>query len=713
MTRRILILLSLLSVAAGAQAQQITLQASTPTTTNLYAQERIDLLPGFEATTAGFEAKIQLPESTHGKWSRPLLWTPYKRTNAAVTGMIGIHTHVLPNGKVLSWEGHNDNFHMPGATTVMSHAYDWDPNPAARNGSDRYPDVYRHFDNAFSNIFCSGHTLLEDGRLLVVGGHYSDGVIDRSGAQNPVNFPGLDYIPPGSGNVNGYIGIRDGNLFHYTGNYSTSSSPWQPNVQPMSYRRWYPTATTLSNGDVLVIAGQRYGGPIGTGTTVQAEIPEVFHAAGNTWGDLPDASRPLPLYPWMFLAPDGQVFNAGPNIDTGFLNPTTAPIGTTAAGKWGSTLYPAPHGHYREYGSAVMYAPGKILILGGGLGNTITATTEHVDITTSGVATFLPATSTASMRYARKHLNATLLADGTVLVTGGMRDNSSDSDISAVLPAELWTPPTFGSPGGTWTTLAAMDVPRLYHSTAVLLPDATVLSVGGGQGGVFQDHPDYEIFTPPYLCQGLTRPQISSAPQAVAFGQSFTITVPGASDIARFGKVTLVRLSSVTHSFNMNQRFLPLTPTAATGTTLSLTAPADSRQCPPGHYMLFVLDANGTPSQASILSIRASACKSSPTITQTAGSIQNPCDRTTRFSVSGISAGTTYTWLVNGQTLAANQPSIDVATSSNGPTAQVSVELTGSPGCGVSSQLTSYFPACTQAGELPRQNTTENVRKSN
>ena len=198
-----------------------------------------------------------------------------------------------------------------------------------------------------------------------------------------------------------------------------------------------------------------------------------------------------------------------------------------------------------------MYSPGKVLILGGSTANGVTNTAEIIDIGSPATAAFL---STAAMTFPRTHVNATILADGSVLATGGSRTKSVH-DYDGVLHAELWRPPSRFSPGGTWTLLNEMSVPRLYHATAVLLPDATVLTTGGGEGAGHANHPDYQIFTPPYLCNGLARPHISLAPVAVAYNTSFTVTSPNAATIAR---ATWVRLSSVTHAFNMNQRFMDL-----------------------------------------------------------------------------------------------------------------------------------------------------------
>jgi hypothetical protein len=526
-----------------------TIVTATYQNQSLYASQGIELQPGFTVTTPGFEALIvQLPAIV-GSWSSLMPWGP------AGNEFVGIHMHVLPTGKVLSWEGHNANNH-----DEESHAYVWDPNT----------NSYELCDNNSSNLFCSGHSFLPNGRLLVAGGHYSDG--------NP--------LPPDSppGTQPGYVGLRDANIFDpFSKQWQTKDST--PGIPEMTDRRWYPTNTSLSNGEVLVTAGQIDGGTVSGGSGRQSTIPEVWQTTGN-WRRLTTASRTLPLYPWMFLAPNGRIFNAGPNTDTRYLN-------TQGTGAWGPEVFNSQYG-WRGNGTAVMYNRGQIALIGGTRGGGVTPTIELIDLTTASPQ-FRFGTS---MRFSRHHVNSTLLPDGTVLVTGGTTANDTN-DANGVLPAEIWTPPALGTTGGgSWATMAAMSTPRLYHSTAVLLPDGRVLSAGGGQGGGFMDHRDAEIFSPPYLFRG-PRPQLTAAPQAVRYGQAFAVSTPNAAAIA---KVTWIRLSSVTHSINMNQRinYLPFT---ASSTGLTLTAPATANDCPPGHYMLFLVDANGVPSVARIVSI--------------------------------------------------------------------------------------------------------------
>jgi galactose oxidase-like protein/Kelch motif protein len=244
-------------------------------------------------------------------------------------------------------------------------------------------------------------------------------------------------------------------------------------------------------------------------------------------------------------------------------------------------------------GTAAMYLPGKIMKAGRSIdpdNATVpsVATAYVIDMTQPSPAW----RQIGSMAFPRNYHNATILPDGTVVVTGGGQTTGAIDLKNAVYEAELWDPQT-----ESWTTLARMHAPRLYHSTALLMPDGRVLVSGGGRFNGNSEPTDQvsgEFFAPPYLFKG-PRPTIAAVPSQLTRGQTFTIETPDASRIA---KVSLVRLGNDTHAFDMNQRFVPLSFSANTG-ALSVTAPSSANVAPPGYYMLFIVDTNGVPSIAS------------------------------------------------------------------------------------------------------------------
>jgi galactose oxidase len=387
-------------------------------------------------------------------------------------------------------------------------------------------------------VFCSGHTFLPDGRLWVTGGHLDD-----------------------------LRGLPDVNVF------DPASSTWARQAS-MNRARWYPTSTTLAGGEVLTVGGTDERG-------VQVETPEVWN--GSTWRPLSGAAQVLPYYPRNFVAPNGMVFYAGELQQTGYLDPS-------GSGTW-TTFVKSNYGR-RDYGSAVMYSPGKVLIVGGSdpPDGPPTNTAEVIDL-------LQPAPSwryTQSMTYSRRQLNATLLLDGEVLVTGGTSSPGFSDPAGAVHAAELWNPLT-----EHWSLLASGQVDRVYHSTTILLPDGRVLHAGSGDGPGLPRELNAELFSPPYLFWG-DRPVITSGPDAIGYAEDFSVVTP---DAARVTRATLVRLGSVTHGFDESQRVIELGFRRIAG-GLTVTAPASGAVAPPGPYMIALINSAGVPSIARMLLLR-------------------------------------------------------------------------------------------------------------
>lgn len=513
-------------------------------------EHALEFAAGTASVTSSPVTVSALPgEATTGKWGPVVPWD-----------IIPLHMNLLPTGKILAW-GKTDVSDTMGMPRL------WDATSGASPAGARMVE-------ADTMLFCAGHTIMPDGRVMVSGGHLKD---DR----------GLDVT----------------NIF------DPATESWVPGLPRMAHGRWYPTVTTLPDGRLLTMAGRNESG-------AQVTIPEIWE--NGQWVELPGAEGYVtPYYPRNFVDPkNGMIFYAGERIQSRWFDVDGA--GATGRGRWidGPTHI---FRFNRDYGSAVMYETGKILYVGGGGmrnwgGGTWpdaktevpTATAETIDLTSSS-PTWQP---TDPMKFRRRHMNATVLPDGQVLATGG----TSGGGISiltnidpglAVHEAEIWNPAT-----GQWTTLARnnANVMRLYHSVSLLLPDGTVLNGASGDaktigpGGAEIDVPperNHEIFSPPYLFKG-ARPTITSAPANVGYGQTFSVVTPNAAQIT---SVRWIRLGSVTHAFDASARANSLNFQMGDG-NVQVTAPVLPREAPPGHYLLFILNRNGVPSVGKIVKIQ-------------------------------------------------------------------------------------------------------------
>jgi hypothetical protein len=466
--------------------------------------------------------------------------------------LVAVHMTMQPSGSILTFDGFD---------AALNSERLWDPTTQSF-----LPIPYGR------NLFCAGHVLLPNGETLIVGGHIS--------ADN---------------------GLADTTIFN------PANNTWVREPD-MTVGRWYPTATELPNGKVLVFSGdnivQDRAGQVPPLTDASVNsLPEIFNPANNTWQDLTSSRLTTPLYPFMFVLSDGRILDAGPDTTTRILTP----------GSWAwSTIGASPF----DGMSAVMYRPNKIMKSGswadpdfaGAQRYNAQARTAVIDMNQPNPTW----RETAPMNFARAYHNLTLLPDGTVFASGGGSVSDGVDLTKSVLPAEIWNPDT-----ETWTTVASLQNGRLYHSTALLLQDGRVLMAGGGAfpSGNATDQKNAEIYSPPYLFKG-ARPTITSAPFSTTYGSTFTVNTPDAANIA---SISLIRTPSVTHAFDQNQRFMRLNFTAGSG-ALTVTAPAGPTWAPPGDYMLFLVNNAGVPSVAKVLDLSGPIDTTPPTVSITAPS---------------------------------------------------------------------------------------------
>lgn len=473
--------------------------------------------------------------------------------------------------------------------------------------------------NTFTNAileqnlyFCAGHTQLADGRVLAMGGHN-----------------------------NGSLGNNRSTVF------SLVTNSWF-NLPNIAYSRWYPSSTRLSDGRVLVI-----GGLAGSNW---AQYPEIFNPENNTWSTLTTtgnySSENDDEYPLSFRLPDGRIYSMAATPGRSYM------LDVTGAAVTPSAVLP------RKLGSAAQYRPGKVLYTGGG----VTKASGATSLTGASVIDFnspTPAWSNVpSMQNPRYEHNLTTAADGKVYAVGGASVVSQETN-NGTLSLEMFDPDS-----ETWSTMASMTDKRMYHSTSLLMPDGRILSAGGGRLGVGPNVLSAQLYSPGYLFKG-SRPVISNAPSNTEYGQTITVDSSQAQSIQ---KISFIPLGSNTHTLDMNQTFIELNFNKA-GNTLEVQMPTNKNIAVIGDYMLFIIDGNGVPSVAKIISLKNVVDITAPVVSLTepaaeatvSGTIPVSATATDNIEVSSVQFKVDGNNIGNPDTSAPYSINWDTTSISNGP----------------------------------------------
>jgi galactose oxidase-like protein len=374
--------------------------------------------------------------------------------------------------------------------------------------------------------------------------------------------------------------------------------------------------TPLADGRILVVGGHAKGA-----TGIENIL--LFNPRTSTW--TPQPNSPLGrYYPTTTRLADGRVLITGgfdaagknnPNVELYTPPPAGQNVGTLQllGQQHSAGLYPRqwvmPDGqvleakrssfkvttstfvwtalaktqanHHSGYGAVLLPGPTagstKVMMIGGGDPTGSTAATETYDYANPGAGWTL----TAPMPHPRTHMSPVIMPDGTILTIGG---NNQNNFLGPEYDAQSYNPQT-----NTWTSLASQVERRGYHSSAILLPDGRVLSAGdtgsGGGGNTM------EIYSPAYLFGG-ARPTITSAPSQVNPGDTFTIQTPDTTS-----KAILLAPAAATHTTDFSQRMVTLGLSAGSG-QISATVPS-ANVALSGWYMLFLVNGSGVPSVAS------------------------------------------------------------------------------------------------------------------
>lgn len=451
----------------------------------------------------------------------------------------------LPDGRVLTWSG-SERDTWP--STEQTYSGTWDPATGA------FVEVFHDSHN----MFCAHLAMAEDGRVFVNGG------------RNQTNSPWTS-------------------LFDYRDN------SWVQIENMTSGGRWYPTTLALTDGDMFTAIGtatnQRNPDrwDANTGWQVQGGIDfndmvlDDYFSSG-THGE----SRWWPL---LHVAPNGKILHSGPTPQMHWINPTGSGSYEPVGGLFTS--------FYHKHGTTIMYDEGKLLTAGGWIsGGNATSTNQAFTVDLNGPTPVV--TPTQPMTHARKFQNGVMLPNGEVLVVGGNTSGQKFSDNGAILAPEIWNPDT-----ETWRLGAPMTIPRNYHSVALLLADGRVLAAGSGYNSnsvPASTHQDGQVYSPPYLFDSngtlAPRPAISTGPGMVETGTTFNVTTSEAVEY-----FSLIKMSSTTHGVNTDVRYLRPQYTGAGSNSYDITLHQNPNVATPGYWMLFAVNAAGTPSEAHIVRV--------------------------------------------------------------------------------------------------------------
>ncbi|MDX6294337.1 MAG: hypothetical protein QOH50_3412 [Kribbellaceae bacterium] len=460
--------------------------------------------------------------------------------NCTVNGYAvnAIHASLTKSGKVLMTAGSGYNRSFFGSKIFKTWLWD----PASPEICPREISMPEDVD-----LFCSGHLHLSDGRLLFFGG------TGRYAAQEQK-----------------YTGVRQSYVF------DDETEEFTP-TGLMNVARWYPNGPVNAVGNPIVVGGLDANGKV-------TSINETYNPATGKWTKLP-GRRLFPLYAGMVLRKTGTLCFSGANW--GGLAQTSPGCWNWRNNAW-KPIPGLPHPNCRDQANSLLLYPAqaqKVMVIGGGCARGVTGTTATVDLNAKSVRF----TNGPYLKSAAMHSCATVLPDRSAFVAGGGDHNTKPRLLAARLP--------YGA--RAWQQLAGPKVARMYHSTCVLLPDGSVVTLGttAPQGSV---ETRFEVYKPWYMQPGVVRPRLTGVSSTLKLGGRYQATYSGPASVTG---ATLTRLTSVTHTTDPNQRVVAVPVTRAAFGRVNLKIEANWGILPLGMYMLSLLDWRGIPSVSQIVRV--------------------------------------------------------------------------------------------------------------
>jgi Domain of unknown function (DUF1929) len=506
------------------------------------------------------------------------------------------------------------------------------------------------------NIFCGGNVALADGRWAFIGGHDKGGNngIAKITILDPVSETWVDRdVPQVKAD---FLADPEGEHPDQHADARDEFNTDPPHPSDTAYQRWYPSALVLPNKKVLILNGTDQDTSLGKPaddlpcsseedntpcSKVRQKVPELYDPEGDRTIALENAQKLQQMYARSYVVQTGRgwddwkVASVGeahsdflPTLETidGFdpwyYTGNTYLLDVQAAEQDDDRDVPAED-HWEFVASAhIAHDNGagvqiwetgrdgwavsqRVALFGGSCGEVPEdeageplfpcdeATVEMIDFEAENPSWQLqqPLMQPVSQN------NAVVPPTGKVVIVGGSQGRGPWENSFHL---QLFDPEA-----GTVTPLVATKVPRHDHSTVALLADGSVLMLGGNATDLANDPerteagvPVAQIYKPSYFFGG-PRPVLDRAPKKLRYGEMFRIGLSeeGADEI---GSVVLQRIGPVTHNWDWGNRHVKLG-FEQNGNRLSVSTPAAPGLAVPGYYMLFVVSAEGVPSEARIL----------------------------------------------------------------------------------------------------------------
>jgi hypothetical protein len=512
---------------------------------------------------------------------------------------MAVHAVLLPTGT------HGQILYFGGYSVDDTHLYDVEAQTILDISAPNSPDY---------NSFCSGHAFLADGRILVAGGQLP-AVGEEEDEHKHHNMAG-----GGERRCSVFKPLSAGSLAETTGSWEeVSPMNLDPSNDANSGGRWYPALVTLANGDVLAIGGHpdvREVYPDKNNQRHANNIPERYNSGSDSWtllgSDPPAEKQTTNLFDHDFhrahLLPNGKIFfpspvrdknrvydpNAGEFVSSPVIDLPGDNTYHSVSAAWTSVILPLLHQEGYRF---------RVLLMGG-------PTAQRIDLGANGPQWQQAGDRDWNSPPVRQYVTPVILPTGQIFFAGGTTggQTAEESQANCVKEGEIydpginWQTGAYNSGNESWQTVESATVGRYYHGVAILMPNGAVWTAGSNGP---TDDPQFdenqnpekrelriEIFEPNYFNQ--PRPVITDCPTSIGYAFPFLLKTPQANNIRR---VALIRCGSVTHGWNMDQRYLSVGFEPVDSKTLRIFTPADPNVAPPGRYLVWIIDNNGRPCQ--------------------------------------------------------------------------------------------------------------------